>query len=156
MLYTKEFYERALTRLNVPHGVFATQAGLADCIPAPRNSADETDPSCYGPISNTLGAVFDCAILYSTNIPSFGSDWGFVMAFQAPTDKIAAEAALETRTGGAAVDTMISDRISGGEAALGHYDGVTHQRMFALPKSLRKALAGDDRIMTKDKPIFMF
>jgi spermidine synthase len=157
MLYTKEFYEHALTRLNMPHGVFVTQSGTADIIKPPGVSEDAPDPSCYGPILNTLGTVFDCAVPYSVNIPSFGDDWGFVMAFQAPQGKSVQEAVQETcvPTPGI-VDELISQDIEGGEDALGHYDGTTHLRMFSLPKGVRRALKADDRIMTKDNPIFMF
>jgi len=36
------------------------------------------------------------------------------------------------------------------------YDGITHQRMFHLTKAVRKQLTEDDRIMTKEEPIFMY
>lgn len=157
MLYTQEFYQHALTRLNLPQGVFVTQAGTAAIMKPPHVSPEEPDPSCYGPILNTLGSVFDCAVPYSASIPSFGDDWGFVMAFQAPRDKKKEVAVQEIcmPTAGT-IDELIEKDIGGGEAALGHYDGTCHVGMFALPKEIRKALAADDRIMTKDNPIFMF
>jgi spermidine synthase len=66
LLYTKEFYQLALTRLNMPHGVFVTQTGTADSVPPPHVSKDIT---CYGPIYNTLKSVFDCVVPYSILIP---------------------------------------------------------------------------------------
>ena len=156
MLYTREFYEHAITRLNMPHGVFVTQAGTADIVLPPNDTGDLQNSTCYGPILNTLGSVFDCSIPYSTNIPSFGSDWAFVMAFQAQ-DQNVQDVVQETcvpSTG--VVDNMISDCISGGPDALRHYDGVCHVHMFALPKALRKELKKDERVMTKDNPIFMY
>ena len=157
MLYTKEFYEHALTRLNMPHGVFVTQAGTADIMKPPGTPEDAPDPSCYGPIMNTLGTVFDCVLPYSTNIPSFGGDWGFVMAFQAPEGQQVEDAVQEACVPVSGVlDKLLSDNIDGGEDALRHYDGTTHLALFSLPKATRNALSQDDRVMTKDNPIFMF
>lgn len=160
MLYTKEFYEHALTRLNMPGGVFVTQSGVADAVPAPHHHAGENDTSCYGPIHNTLRSVFDCVVPYSTNVPSFGGDWGFIMAFQAPSGRENEKALVEKEwkfpTSADIIDDLIAKNITGGANALGLYDGVSHLRMFALTKALRKLLAKDERIMTKDNPVFMY
>jgi len=157
-LYTKEFYQHALTCLNSPHGVFVTQAGTADPIPHAHTEDHQVDTSCFGPINNTLLEVFDCVFPYSANVPCFGGDWGFVMAFQAPEGTEASDektkVALEWRIPPQEViDGLISDRI---QDELGHYDGITHTSMFALTKPLRKSLTRDTRIMTKDNPIFMY
>jgi len=157
MLYTKEFYQHALTRLNMPHGVFVTQSGTADIMKPPGVPEEAPDPSCYGPILNTLGSVFDCAVPYSIQIPSYGGDWGFVMAFQAPKEQSAEDEVQKTCAPvPGVIDNLLSNYITGGEDALRHYDGTCHLRMFSLPKATRKALAADDRIMSKDNPIFMF
>jgi len=156
-LYTKEFYEHALTRLN-EGGVFVTQAGTADAVPPSHAINGERDTSCYGPINNTLRAVFDCVIPYSTNIPSFGGDWGYIMAFQSPPgkDKAVAEQEWKFPTNTNVIDDLIEQQIEGGANALGLYDGVSHINMFALTKALRKLLEKDDRIMTKANPVFMY
>jgi len=159
-LYTKEFYEHALTRLNMPGGVFVTQSGTADAVPAAHQSGRTTDTSCYGPIHNTLRSVFDCVVPYSTNIPSFGGDWGFMMAFQAPPDKkndidlVEKEWKFPATT--SVIDDLIEQQIEGGAAKLGLYDGISHLTMFALTKALRKLLEDDKRIMTRDNPVFMY
>lgn len=157
-LYTKEFYEHALTRLNMPGGVFVTQSGTADAVPPAHANDGEKDTSCYGPINNTLRAVFDCVVPYSTNIPSFGGDWGFIMAFQAPpgTDKAVAEQEWKFPASTDVIDNLVEQQIEGGAEALGLYDGVSHMSMFALTKALRNSLKKDDRIMTKDNPVFMY
>jgi spermidine synthase len=158
MLYTKELYEHALTRLN-PHGVFVTQAGTAESIPAAENEGLEgLDPSCYSPIYNTLRSAFDCVVHYSTNIPSYGGDWGFVMAFQNPSNSVGAvtlEEDWQVPPKGF-TDGLIEKQIIGGPDALLFYDGITHLSMFALSKPLRKYMKKDDRIMTRDNPIFMY
>lgn len=159
MLYTKEFYEHALTRLNMPGGVFVTQSGTADAVPAAHQSDRTTDTSCYGPIHNTLRSVFDCVVPYSTNIPSFGGDWGFMMAFQAPPgkdDKALVEKEWKFPSSPAVIDDLIEQQIEGGADELGLYDGDSHVGMFSLTKALRNLLKKDKRIMTRDNPVFMY
>merc|ERR1711862_1061567 len=62
----------AIHRLK-PNGVFVTQSGAADPVPAEyyvKEGGDQSSSNCYAPIKNTLKAVFDCVVPYSTNIPS--------------------------------------------------------------------------------------
>ena len=152
-LYTKEFYEYAATRLN-PHGVFVTQGGTAEAIPTGIVDSHGIDPSCFAPIRNTLATVFDCTIPYTTNIPSFAGDWGFVMAFRTDTEGSAAKE--WRRIDSDIIDRLIEETITGGSTVLGHYDGITHLRAFSLTKPLRTYMAKDERIMTKDNPVFMY
>lgn len=147
MLYVQEFYQHAVTRLAPGHGVFVTQAGMADAIPSSMFSKGEQDTSCYGPIRNTLATVFNAVVPYSSNIPSFGSDWGFVMAYNNGGGD---EESLSSR-----VDELLKQQF-GGNDPLKFYDQVTHARMFNLTKPLRKSLEEDKRIMTKENPIFMY
>eukprot|EP00548_Thalassiothrix_antarctica_P019925 CAMPEP_0194194024 /NCGR_PEP_ID=MMETSP0154-20130528/75356_1 /TAXON_ID=1049557 /ORGANISM="Thalassiothrix antarctica, Strain L6-D1" /LENGTH=378 /DNA_ID=CAMNT_0038918413 /DNA_START=14 /DNA_END=1151 /DNA_ORIENTATION=+ len=158
MLYTKEFYEHALTRLNVG-GVFVTQSGDADAVPPPHALDGRTDTSPYAPIYNTLRSVFDCAIPYSTNIPSFGGDWGFMMAFQVPVGEENNKISIENEwkfPKVEVIDNLIEEQIEGGAAKLGLYDGISHLSMFALTKKLRNLLKNDTRVMTRDNPVFMY
>lgn len=160
MLYTKEFYEHAITRLHMPGGVFVTQAGTAESIPAPYQLHGSADSACYGPINNTLHAVFDCVLPYSTNIPSFGGDWGFIMAFQTPPGEgenaLLIEKEWRFPPSTDVIDDLIEKQIEGGAAKLGLYDGITHLSMFALTKALRQLLEKESRIMTRDNPVFMY
>ena len=153
MLYTQEFYQHAKTRLN-PHGVFVTQSGMAESIPAATGPVIDTDPSCFAPIFNTMDSVFDCVVPYSTNIPSFACDWGFNMAYQQPTTNGKSESWSHPTNG--VIDDLIATQITGGPNALRFYDGMTHLRMFALTKPLRLYMAKDKRIMTRKNPIFMY
>lgn len=152
-LYTKEFYDHVVTLLS-PCGVFVTQSGMADSIPDAVDGKGVSDIMSFGPIRNTLATVFNETLPYTTHIPSFGGDWGFVMAFNHQGkngDSVNwKQPPIET------VDKLIAQQIEGGADALRHYDGENHIHMFALTKTLRKYLASDDRIMTEANPIYMF
>ena len=50
------------------------------------------------------------------------------------------------------VDRRIADRING---ELRYYDGITQQGMFSVPKYLRRAVAAEDRIITRANPLFV-
>lgn len=174
-LYTREFYNHAKSLLSVPQGVFVTQAGVAEAVPSlqMQRSGGVDEPLCYAPIINTLAEVFECVVPYSVSIPSFGSDWGFVMAFNCGSDlggdnNGGSDIGTTVREEFAnipkkIIDDIISKRIQGNNNGtsndndiLRHYDGETHRTMFSLTKSLRKMLKDDKRIMTRDNPIFMY
>jgi len=163
MLYTQEFYTHAKKLLS-PSGVFVTQAGVANPIHVEGvKIGSDMDTTCYGPITNTLQSVFDHVLPYSVNIPSFGSDWGFVIAFNSSksSDIEVEDYSLLSHH---EIDDMISKYITYKESdgdisqpdSLKYYDGICHRRMFSLAKSLRMAMKKDTRIMTKDNPVFMF
>jgi len=151
MLYTRELYQHVASRMP-PNGVFVTQAGIADAVPPPHVDAGDRDTTCFGPINNTLSEVFNVVLPYTQSIPSFGSDWGFVMAFSPPKGDSLDAPILPVDV----VDSLIDNNIEGGSDALKMLDGVTFQRMFHLTKPVRKQLATDKRVMTKDNPVFMY
>ena len=152
-LYTKEFYELAVTRLS-PGGVFVTQAGTANSVPMSWGDGGVDESMCIGPIRNTLASVFDVAMVFSVNIPSFGADWGFVMAFH--SDDPTGEAESWRTPSIHMVDALLENQLAEGQASLKHYDGQTHSRLFSLTKTFRRYLESEKRIMTKDNPIYMF
>eukprot|EP00551_Chaetoceros_affinis_P011297 CAMPEP_0203674192 /NCGR_PEP_ID=MMETSP0090-20130426/15213_1 /ASSEMBLY_ACC=CAM_ASM_001088 /TAXON_ID=426623 /ORGANISM="Chaetoceros affinis, Strain CCMP159" /LENGTH=383 /DNA_ID=CAMNT_0050539999 /DNA_START=109 /DNA_END=1260 /DNA_ORIENTATION=+ len=168
MLYTQEFYQRARTLLN-DNGVFVTQAGIADSlILFDVEPGSPEDFTCFAAITNTLNSVFDCVLPYSSNIPSFGSDWGFVMAYSSPNPKESKDKFVNLNA--KVVDDIISSDITDiediksgangnakkGEEILRYYDGETHRGLFSLTKPVRLRLQKDKRIMTRDNPVFMF
>jgi spermidine synthase len=168
MLYTQEFYEHAKTLLN-DSGVFVTQAGTADSVTfddiVPGSAEDGT---CFAPITNTLNEVFDCVLPYSTNIPSFGSDWGFSMAFSSSNPEKSMDDFIHIKD--KVIDDIVSSDITeiddissdaNGSAKKGcdvlkYYDGESHRGMFSLPKPTRTKFNADKRIMTRENPVFMF
>ena len=155
MLYTKELYQHAKTLLS-PKGVFVTQAGIADGVPAKFASDGTTDTTCFGPINITLKQVFPLVFPYTTCIPSYGSDWGFVMASMLPESEVATDGREWIAMDEDTLNGLLDKYVTGGEAALGMYDGTTHRRMFHLTKPIRKYLANDTRVMTRDNPVFMY
>eukprot|EP00584_Thalassiosira_punctigera_P010781 CAMPEP_0172546016 /NCGR_PEP_ID=MMETSP1067-20121228/15842_1 /TAXON_ID=265564 ORGANISM="Thalassiosira punctigera, Strain Tpunct2005C2" /NCGR_SAMPLE_ID=MMETSP1067 /ASSEMBLY_ACC=CAM_ASM_000444 /LENGTH=379 /DNA_ID=CAMNT_0013332875 /DNA_START=183 /DNA_END=1322 /DNA_ORIENTATION=- len=178
-LYTQEFYNRAADVLSKENGIFVTQAGSANYVPAPhsfpKEEGDNSESTCFSPIMNTLATVFDHAVPYSVPMPSFGEDWGFVMAFNGPDVDAAGLIDLSPAT----IDALVEERIEtvsgvpehrfrsiginrattgrerGGDV-LKHYDGKAHRGMFTLSKMLRGGMKSDKRIMTEENPIFMF
>jgi len=168
MLYTQEFYQHANSLLN-PNGVFVTQAGVADGVVLPEGiiTGSANDFSSFAAIKNTLETAFDCVIPYSVNIPSFASDWGFIMAFNASNPDAAISGFVDICV--KKIDGMVTKNITEiddiesktencqkGCELIRYYDGLTHRRMFALPKPLRDNMKLDTRIMTEANPVFMF
>ena len=70
-LYTQEFYRFLKSRLK-KNGVVVTQSGPG----AVYNAKEE----CFTVIHNTLKSVFHDVVPYTTDVPSFGCNWGFNMA----------------------------------------------------------------------------
>ena len=133
LLATKEFYEFLRERLT-SQGVLCLQAGYSVW----------GNHHLFTAIVNTLKAVFPSVSPYQTHVPSFGGTWGFALASQKfdPLHLPPME-----------IDRMISSRMKGGSR---FYDGITHQGMFLLPKQLRQAIEDETRIITEDKPLFIY
>lgn len=119
-LYSRAFFE-AVQGVLAPGGIVVVQAG--ELGPDQCNDhvalARLVEPAC-GPV-----------VSYSTFIGSFWSEWSFMLAGQVSADTAQREPA--------AVDAAITAR--GLSRRLRFYDGVTHHRMFSLPKDVRDALA---------------
>ncbi len=115
-LYTREFYEAVYRRLG-NGGVFVTQATSVLHL-------REVVSRVYA----ALKEVFPCVRMYRAYVPSFASDWAFVIASKGPDP-----AALSPEE----VDRRVAERVRG---ELRFYDGETHVHMFALPKYVRREL----------------
>ena len=166
-LYTEEFYKFAATRLS-PGGVLVTQSSPGGIC----NSHE-----CFSTIYQTLRTAFDVVVPYTADVPSFGSNWGFNLAFNLPGNDhrvatgfeatgedraaksaeagVAAQEAV-TRKPSEQVDALIEERITGGEAALAFLDGVSWHGLFGVPKQVRKTLKEEKRIMSVANPVFMY
>lgn len=154
VLYTKEFYEFALTKLN-PGGVIVTQSGPGDV---------HNHGECFTTIHSTLRSAFECVCGYTASVPSFGSNWAFNVAWKArgrEGARLAAgadtvsEAALRHRTA-EETDRLIDANIKGGSDALRFLDGVAHHGIFGLPKPIRQALERETTVATVDNPPSMY
>jgi spermidine synthase len=133
LLFTKEFYQLVRDRLR-SGGVMVSQSG-------------PTGPSfyeqCFSAVANTIASVFPVVTLSETFVPSFGSTWGFVIGSlgEGPGAMSQEE-----------VDSRIGARMTG---QLRYFDGTTLRGMVSVPKYLRESLAGEQRIITRDTPLFV-
>ena len=140
LLYTREFYEIARSKLN-PGGVLVTQAGPAGLL---------NYTECFTAVAKTLSTVFPRAYPYGIYVPAFTTLWGMVMAFlesSAPSPNVSPWDPDPRR-----IDRLIAERLASEPR---YYDGLTHRSMFALPKYLRKSIAEERRLVTDRKPVFM-
>jgi spermidine synthase len=133
LLFTQEFYRTVLDRLTET-GLIAVQAG----------SGSPIDLLNFTAVNNTLKSVFPIVVPYIAYVPCYGGQWGFCLASRHndPSGLTAEE-----------VNNKIASRGLGG---LRFYDGATHRNMFSLPKYVREALAGQKRIITDKKPLYLY
>jgi spermidine synthase len=130
-LFTQEFYNIVTERLT-GQGIIAVQAG----------STALTELRNFTAVHHTLASVFPFVRGGTVNVPCFGVPWGFCLASH--RIDVAALTAAE-------VDKRIAARGLGG---LKFYDGITHAGMFNLPKYVREAAAGQERLITDDTPLY--
>jgi spermidine synthase len=133
LLYTREFYELVKDRLK-RGGIISVQSGAAGW----------TNFKNFTAIINTLKSVFNIVCPYHVYVPSFVDLWGFAIA---SSSVIPTELSIEE------IDRRISERIT---KRLKSYDGLTHRSLFTLPKHLRHQLAITRRIITDQKPVFVY
>ncbi len=133
LLYTREFYSLLRARMN-PGGMMVAQSG-------------PTGPSfyeqCFSAVANTVSSVFPVVALSETFVPSFGSTWGFVIGSLGPDPS---RLIVED------VDRRLSERVVG---ELRYFDGTTLKGMLSVPKYLRASVAAEQRIITRDNPLFV-
>lgn len=131
LLYTQEFYALVRQRLN-SGGLLVVQAGPA----GPLNYHEE-----FTAVHNTIQSVFPIIAPYRAQIPSFGSYWGFILAGDVDPRSVSSDV----------IDGRISRDVT---RILRYYDGTMHSGLFTLPKYLRDALMREDRLISKDNPLF--
>jgi spermidine synthase len=133
-LYSEEFYRQTRARL-APGGVLAVQ-GMEVC------ALDYQDYKGHLAAREMLQRVFPVVRSYTTFVPSFWTEWGFLMASDTldpttiPRDTLATR--LRQRGLPPAFDLG---------AALSFYDPDAHVRMFTLSKDCKAAL---DRLLPID------
>lgn len=132
LLFTQEFYRLAQERLN-PGGFIVAQAG--PCGPL---NYKET----FTAIHHTMSTVFPSVTPYRCYVPSFGSPWGFVIASSGP---------VPTDLSPKDADERLAARLL---RPLRHYDGITHQGLFLLPKYIRGGLREEKRVVTRNEPLY--
>ena len=130
-LSTVEFYELVKRRL-AKDGTISLQAGASAW----------GNHLCFTAMINTLKQVFPIVRPYDAFIPSYGGTWGFAFA-SCDAKPVAASK----------VDGLIKTRI---KRPLRSYDGISHRRLFALPKHMRKAIADEKTVITVAKPFLIY
>jgi hypothetical protein len=136
--------------LPVPHvgGVLVTQSGPC----AIYNAKEE----CFTVINSTLRSAFNCVVPFSVDVPSFGCCWGFNMAMNVGDGSAAAGKAQQEKILNMECDLWdeaLTARVPGDMYFL---DGLAMCGLFGVPKSIRDACAGEDRVMTIENPVFMY
>ena len=131
LLYTQEFYALVRERLN-DGGLLAVQAGPA----GPLNYHEE-----FTAVHNTIQSVFPIVTPYRAQIPSFGSYWGFILAGDVDPRSVSPDE----------IDGRINSTVT---RLLRYYDGTMHSGLFTLPKYLRDGLVREERLISRDSPLY--
>ncbi len=129
-LFTWQFYQLVKTRLY-NEGILALQGG----------DFSIAFMEAHGAIYNTIRQVMSNVQSYRAYIPSFNTDWSFIVASQ--------DGSLS------GFDTSeIDRRAEQRNLELDYYDSITHRGMFAVSKDIRKqrddatVVIDDDRLLT--------
>ncbi|MCS7135893.1 MAG: polyamine aminopropyltransferase [Nitrososphaerota archaeon] len=130
LLYTIEFY-RMLARKLSDYGVFATQA-----------TSTYHSRNCFTAIYKTVASVFPVARAYRAFVPSYASEWGFVLG-----SKAADPLSLTPEE----IGRRLKER---GAVHLEFYSPDIHHGLFTLPPYLARALE-TARPITDSSPVFM-
>lgn len=133
LIFTLEFYELLANRM--------AQGGLVVAQAGPTGPAFLEQ--CFSAVANTMELVFPASYGSEAFVPSFGTTWGFMVASLGPDP---------TSMSVEEVNTRIAERIT---SKLRFYDGMTHRGMFALPKYLRDVMTAEDRVITRDTPLYV-
>lgn len=125
-LYTEDFYRQVRERL-APGGLLVVQA----------MELSGSDYQDHLTVRDTLRRVFPVVRSYSTYIPSFWSEWGFLIASDGPDPAALPREVLLERL-------QQRGRSGTGDlsAHLEFYDPDAHLRMFTLSKDVKTALDG--------------
>lgn len=130
-LFTTQYF--SLIKKNLTsEGYFVLQAGDF--------SLPFIGPFCA--IANTLGKVMSFVRPYRAFVPSFNSEWGFILSS-------AAETALPDPE---QLDALIKDS----KVKTDFFDGETFLGMFALPGNVRKLLSEENRVIDDENPVTIF
>jgi spermidine synthase len=132
-LYTVDFYQRIRDILN-PGGIICVQGDAFN------NLRLDTCASIY----KTLQKVFKIVRVAVSYIPSFITNWSFITA----SDTVEPWSFKSDE-----VDRLIkSKKIT----SLFYYDGETHERIFRIPKHLRKSLEERGHVIETDNLVSVY
>lgn len=126
-LYTQAFYRVIERHLSVG-GIVVVQAGEL--------SVGNYFSHCS--IRKTLASVFSNVLSYSCSIPSFFSEWSWI---------VASHSSLADARDAKLVDARLAERVSG---RLAFYDGAAHARLFTVTKNVSRVLDAAGTIVTTE------
>jgi len=130
-LFSTQFFE--LIKANLTEkGTFALQAG--DC------SLPFIDS--HSAINNTINKIMPCVLPYRAFVPSFNTEWGFILASPSNMQLPALEQ----------FNQMIAER----KMDLYFFDGETAKAMFSLPLNLRKRLNEETKVIDDQSPLTVY
>ncbi len=121
-LFTLQYYALVKDHLN-ENGIFSLQAG------------DQGLPfiDAHSAINNTIRQVMPFVKSYRAFVPSFNTEWGFIIASPQHTRLPSPEL----------FDQLIKER----NLTLKYFDGETASGIFSLPMDIRKRLKNEKRII---------
>ena len=120
VLFTRQFYEQAFRVLDDDGTLCVTASYLKP-----------TNVAVHKRILDSIRAVFPVARSLYSYVGAYDVPWSYILASK-KTDPLALDAA--------AVDRILAERM-GDVNGLRFYDGVTHERIFRLPKDIRGLLS---------------
>jgi len=124
-LFTTQYFALIKSRLS-KHGVFSLQAGDT-CLPL---------IDSHSAINNTIKKVMPFVKPYRAFVPSYNTEWGFILA--APY-----KAELPSEH---AFNHLLQER----KLVLHYFDGETARAMFSVPKDMRRRLDEETKIIDDD------
>ncbi|MEL7037118.1 MAG: spermidine synthase [Cyanobacteria bacterium J06592_8] len=128
-LFTQEYYQKLRALLN-PGGILVVQAGSAAVLRM----------KFHVRLANTLKQVFPHIHPYSSNIPSFGEAWGFILA---------SENEINTQPNPEEIDNLLAEKTTQEFKML---DGITFLGILQTPAHLRRAIANETQTYTLADP----
>ncbi|HHX87580.1 MAG TPA: hypothetical protein GX693_05300 [Firmicutes bacterium] len=97
----------------------------------------------YLAILNTVRSAFPCVYPYHAFVPSFNTDWGYILAFSEPDCP---------KYFSKDIDTRIKQR----KLSLRYFDGETQQGAFSLPRDFRHKLRSSSQIIDDHQVLNIF
>ncbi len=132
LLYTRQFYELIKERL-LEGGLLALQGGDF--------SLSFLEP--HSAVYNTIKQVLPDVRSYRAYVPSFNTDWSFMIASRDGT-----LSGFDT----AKIDPQIAER----GLELHFYDGETHRGMFAVPRDIRRRRDTGSTVIDDGQPLTIY
>ncbi|MEA5539479.1 spermidine synthase [Limnoraphis robusta Tam1] len=128
-LFTQEYYQK-LRSLLTPRGVLGVQAGSA-CV---------LRMKFHVRLARTLNEVFSSIHSYSSNVPSFGEAWGFILASENP---------INSQPNPEEIDRLLAKKTTQDFRML---DGITLLGILQTPAHIRTRIAKETQTYTLAHP----